>query len=211
MLKFKHISVAGFALFAALGFSGSNAQAQWTGCGAGVFGGIVDANLGPLGPNVDLSSQGQLAGITLNCDYRVQAFVLGAFAEYAWLFGDLEKLGAQTDFTLGGRVGVLISPTSLLYAHAGWGQSDIKGIGTLENIKLGLGNEFRIPNSPIYLDMRYSYVMFDDSKIPSSVDLDAHVFRLGLNLKFGPGAFGGKGAVFDTETGKKCDPKMANC
>jgi len=63
------------------------------------------------------------------------------------------------------------------------------------------------------LDLRYTYAVYDESDLglPPSVDLTSHSFRLGLNLKFGPGMFGGKGPVFSNEDYSRsegCDPKI---
>ena len=210
MLKFKHISVAGVALFAALSFASSNAQAQWTGCGVGAFAGITSGLVSTGGP-VGLGADGPQAGGLINCDYRAGAFVMGAEASYMYFFGDLDKLGLNNDWTLTGRLGVLVNPQSLLYAHVGWGQLDVDVLGKVNHWGVGFGNEFRIPNSPLYFDMRYAYLTYDVDKWSPTLDANAHQVWAILKLKFGPGAFGGKGPVFDTETGKKCDPKMANC
>jgi len=196
------------------------AAAQWTGCGAGVHGGLVSGHL-DIGAPIGIGSEGQAAGVSLNCDYKMNAFVAGAYAEYDWVFGDLKTVGVNTDTTLGGRLGVLINAGSLLYVHAGWSRLDVSGLDAINGWKVGLGNEFRVPNSPLYLDLRYSYADYDVKDILGPIpDAHAHTFRLGLNVKFGPGMFGGSGARFATDDpaprvgvapAKKCDPKLANC
>ena len=187
----------------------SPAAAQWTGCGAGIHGAMANANLTAGGP-IGISSQGQTAGVEVNCDYKAQAFVFGAFVEYDKVFGDLEKLGVKTDLTVGGRAGILFNAHSLLYLHGGWTQLDVGP--KLDGIKLGLGNEFRIPNSPIYMDLRYTYAIYDvqDLGAPSTVDANAHIFRLGAKLKFGPGMFGQKGPMLadDPPEVVGSDPKI---
>lgn len=198
------------AAFAAMAFFPGSAGAQWTGCGAGVHGGVLAGQVDNGGP-IGIGSQGQAAGVSVNCDYRMQAFVAGAFAEYSWIFGDLETVGVEKDLTLGGRLGVLVNQGSLLYVHAGWSRLDIGGGGDVDGWKIGLGNEFRIPNSPMYLDLRYTYSDYDISDMaPPGVDASAHSVRLGLNLKFGPGMFGQKGPMFTHEEDPKprvTDPK----
>ena len=194
------------------------ASAQWTGCGAGVHGGLHTAAL-DVSP-ITIGSSGQAAGLSVNCDYRMQAFVAGVFAEYDWIFGDTKTLGAKTDLTLGGRLGVLINQGSLLYTHAGWSRVDLGG-GDIDGWKLGLGNEFRIPNSPLYLDLRYTYAHYDTKDLlgPGAPDVVANEFRVGVNVKFGPGMFGGAGNRFETDDApaarapakKACDPKLASC
>jgi len=208
-------AIAGLLLFA------QPAAAQWTGCGAGVHGGLVVASVDLQPSPFNIGAQGQAAGLAVNCDYKMGAFVGGIHAEYSWIFGDLNTIGVEADTTLGGRLGVLINAGSLLYAHAGWTQLDTK-IGDMDGWKIGLGNEFRVPNSPLYLDLRYTYAQYDLSDLApgATVDAEAHTFRIGLNVKFGPGMFGGSGARFATDDpaprvgvapAKKCDPKLANC
>jgi opacity protein-like surface antigen len=186
------------AALGAVGLAGE-ASAQWTGCGAGVHGGVMAGQLDAGGP-IGIGSQGQTAGVSVNCDYRMQAFVVGGFVEYSWIFGDLETVGVEKDMTVGSRLGVLVNPSSLLYTHAGWTRLDLGGGGDVDGWKIGLGNEFRIPNSPMYLDLRYTYANYDISDMaPPGFDASAHSVRLGLNVKFGPGMFGQRGQMFTTE------------
>lgn len=204
----RRLTISAFAALAALAFC-EPAKAQWTGCGAGVHGGLVVGALDVPGP-IDIGSNGQAAGVSINCDYRMNVFVAGAFAEYDWIFGDLKTVGVKNDTTFGGRLGILINAGSLLYTHAGWSRLNTT-IGDIDGWKLGLGNEFRVPNSPMYLDLRYTYSRYDISDFaPPGIDANTQTFRVGLNLKFGPGMFG-KGPLFTTEDETKArsaDPKM---
>lgn len=176
------------------------AAAQWTGCGAGVGGGIMfgEANFG--GP-VGAGAQGQKAGITVNCDYRMQAFVLGGEVNYDWNFGDLHTLGAKHELSALARMGILTSPTNLLYLAAGWGRTDV-GTLKVDGWKLALGDEFRIPNSPIFLDLRATYTRYDEKDISPSftgVRVDSLEAGARLKLRFGPGMYGTGGQIFDTK------------
>ena len=208
--------IATFALVVGSLFAPAIAQAQWNGCGGGIYGAFLDGNVEIASP-VSLSAQGQKAGVTLNCDAKLQAFVLGAEVDYGKVLGDLHDLGVKTDLTLTGRFGVLINQGSLLYAHAGWSRLDTD-FGKMDGWKLGLGNEFRVPNSPVYLDLRYTYASYDlKDLIPSAPNTDtfSHEFRLGLKVKFGPGMFGGTGKLIVADDNDHvpeiCDPKLANC
>ena len=115
----KHTILIGPAI-AGLILCSPQANAQWTGCGAGVHGGLVAASVDLQPSPFNIGAQGQAAGLAVNCDYKMGAFVGGIHAEYSWIFGDLNTIGVEADTTLGGRLGVLINAGSLLYAHAGW-------------------------------------------------------------------------------------------
>ena len=209
------LKIATLAISALL-LSAAPSMAQWTGCGIGVGGAIANGQVydGPLAPfNIGISTQGQKVDGTVFCDYRMQAFVLGAGVSYGNFFGDAKDLGINNDLTIYGRLGVLTSPANLLYAHAGWTDLKFNG-GHADGYKLGIGDEFRIPNSPIYLDIRYSYSQYNpDSMGFPGFKVNSNEFRLGLNLKFGPGMFGNSGPLFehDVQHAPACDPKMANC
>jgi hypothetical protein len=186
------------------------ASAQWTGCGFGVGGSILFAEASAGGP-VGLGANGQKAGGTFNCDYKMQAFVAGAEVNYDWTFGDIETLGVKNDFSVMGRLGVLTSPANLLYVGAGWGQTDVGP--KIDSWRIALGDEFRIPNSPMYLDLRMTYIRYDESDVglPGSVKLESFEGGARLKFKFGPGMFGNSGPIFESATHeevKPCDPKI---
>ncbi len=195
-LKATLISMGAFALIA----SSSPAGAQWTGCGAGVGATYIQGEAAFAGP-VGIGSQGQKAGLTVNCDYRMQAFVVGAEVNYDWFFGDLHTLGAKTELSVLARFGVLTNQSNLLYLGAGWGNTDI-GFAKVDSWKLAIGDEFRIPNSPIYLDLRATYTRYDETDIsPGLAGLKVDSLEAGarLKVKFGPGMFGGSGSRFATD------------
>lgn len=211
-LKATLISVAALAAIA----GSSPAGAQWTGCGIGAGGSFIQAEaaVGPVG----LGAQGEKAGATVNCDYRLQAFVTGLEVNYDWFFGDLHTLGAKTELSVVGRFGVLTNPGNLLYVAAGWGNTDVQAGPFkvhVDSWKLGLGDEFRIPNSPVYLDLRAMYSRYDEKDIHPSlagVKIDSLEAGARLKVKFGPGMFGGKGPMFTNEEDPKpprvTDPKL---
>ena len=205
--------------------SAAPSAAQWTGCGIGVGAGVFNGNAYDGSP-IGISTQGQKADAVVFCDYRMQAFVLGAGVSYGTFFGDAKDLGISSDLTVYGRLGVLTSPANLLYAHGGW--TDVKydfgntWTGHSTGYKMGIGDEFRIPNSPIYLDLRYSYTQLNpDAFLPPNYNgaanfkVNSNEFRVGLNLKFGPGMFGNSGPMFESGVEHAapvvCDPKLANC
>lgn len=207
----KLISIAGVAYAALAILSVEPAKAQWTGCGVGA-GGSLTYGLATNGSPVGIGTQGQKAGVSVNCDYRMQAFVVGVEANYDWWFGDAHTLGAKTELSILGRFGVLTNPSNLLYVGAGWGQIDLNS-AELNSWKIMFGDEFRIPNSPLYLDLRATYSRYDETDLgfsgPQISSLEAGAR---LKVKFGPGMFGGKGPMFTDDQPeprvRSSDPKM---
>lgn len=211
MLTRKNISIiAALAAGIVVGCQAPSAHAQWTGCGVGALGAFTAA-VATEGDPIGLGTIAPSAGALVNCDYKAGAFVIGGEATYRYFMGDMKQIGFNTDWGVNGRVGVLLSPTSLLGVRGGWGQIDTD-YGNLSNWRVGLFNEFRIPNSPIYLDLRADYVTYNLGDLNHHLDtVDANALEVGiaLKVKLGPGAFGGKGEVIDTTV--PCDPKFANC
>lgn len=205
MRVFRFISLlAGLGL--AMTFAVTPANAQFTGCGVGVFGALGHGQV-DLGP-VDIGLGGQQAGLNVSCDVKMGQIVVGAGADYGWMFGDLEKFGIDHNIYLYGRAGLLVNELSLFYGHAGLTRYEGSG-GHLDGYKLGVGTELKLPKTPGSLDLRYSYVTLTDEILPGR-DTTGHEFRIGLSFKIGPGMFGGKGPVFE-DMPVACDPKMANC
>ena len=198
MIK-RTLIVAAAALLSSMGI----AHAQWNGCGVGVGGAFLMGELSGGGP-IGIGAQGEKAGLTINCDVKMNAFVAGIETNYDWYFGDVKSIGFQNEWTVLGRLGVLTNNSNLLYAVAGWGRSDVSAGGfnaKIDSWKIGFGDEFRIPNSPMYLDMRILYSRFDESDLglPPVAKLDSLEGGVRLKFKFGPGMFGGKGTIFSNE------------
>ena len=191
------------AIFGAIGllFMAGTAQAQWSGCGLGVAGTIWDGNA-ELAPPISLGVGGYKAGASVDCKAKYQAFIFGAEVGYDWMLGDAKDVGFDNELFAIGTIGVLLTPGSQLYALAGWGQLKHTNF-KLDGWKIGLGNEFRIPNSPMYLDLRYTYTDWDLGDISpslSAIQANSHEFRVGAKFRFGPGMFGNSGSIFaDTE------------
>jgi hypothetical protein len=191
------------------------AQAQWTGCGMGAGGSYIVGSA--WSGDVGLSTNGEKAGVTLNCDWRLphSVLVIGGEANYDWIFGSAEAVGFKNEYSFLARAGALTSNTNLVYVAGGWGQMD-SNYGKGSNWKLGLGDEFRIANSPLYMDLRLTYTRFDADAfggLMAGVTKDAFEGGLRLKLKFGPGMMGGTGPLFTTEDypveGKGSDPKLS--
>ncbi len=156
----------------------------WSGCGVGMHIGRAnaDTDVAPVNQGVN----GYTGGGELFCDAAFGVFVIGAFAEYDRIWGDLNTfagIAAKSDITIGARVGVLASQSALLYTHAGW--SWVDSLGDSNGLKVGAGIEVKLPNAPFFLDLRYTHAMYDNVPI-GFVPMNADEVRLGLKYKFSP-------------------------
>lgn len=185
-MRFKLVA---FALLVGLWVSPASAdKTTWNGCGVGgqlgMASGLVDFG-GPVG----IGSAAPAIGSTIFCDARFGQFVAGLEASYDWFQGDLKTVGIKNDLTLGGRAGFLVNSETLLYAHLGWSQVDTSLAGKIEGYKIGPGVELKLPNAPVYLDLRYAYASYDVSTLAPGLAAETHTFRFGAKIKFGPGGF----------------------
>lgn len=157
----------------------------------GVLGGINGSAL-----DLPLSSQGGNIGLHAGCDMQVQQLVFGAFGDYNWLSQSMEvkspllgtipggaalnplaKIDLDTMWTVGGRAGLLVSPSTLVYGLVGWSRmdtSDLTVLGTtggsftvptLEGWTFGGGVSVEIAQN-IRLGAEYRYTRFDRVDIP---------------------------------------------
>jgi hypothetical protein len=192
-----------------LTYSASKAKAgtSWTGCGAGVHGALIEGGASAGGP-VGLSMTGQSAGVSLFCDYQMQALVAGVFLEGDYVWGDLHKFGIDNTVTVGGRLGVLPTQNALVYALGQW--TRILGSGDhLDSWGMGAGIEVKIPKTPASLDFRYTHLWVEKDAFGPGVDVRGDSIRLGVNFKLGPNLVP---VLFDDapeSAVKGCDPKLA--
>lgn len=215
----------GFALLPA---SASDKTYNATGCHAGIFGGYAfahhDTNLGvpgmPIGLRMNgLSADSGEAGVTVGCDVRVTGtdFVVGAFGDWAgWRNLDhtttltigpdnaSARFGSSSAWTVGGRVGVIVRESVMIYALAGYTSADTDplklavngvtmasfGLGKLEGIVVGGGIEADLGRG-FAMRGEYRHVRYDDigaELIPGLLDLDIktreHIARLAVIWRF---------------------------
>ena len=178
-----------FALSIIVMTTPAKADKSWTGCFAGVFGGYVTASAMPDGSPIGLASNGQSAGVAGGCDFQFDKMVVGGEVSYAWMFGNLSDIGVDTDLTITGRAGYLITPDTLLYGHGGWTRMEGTGF-SIDGYKAGIGGEFRLPGSAMFLDARWTHAFMNEGDIgaPSTINIGSDEFRIGLKIKFGVGA-----------------------
>jgi opacity protein-like surface antigen len=189
----------------------AHADDSWTGFGAGVHGGLMDAAIAPTSSPIEIGSTGQFVGGSAFGNYQMGSMVIGAFVDYDRALGDLKTLGLVDFWTVGGRVGFLPVSNTLLYSHSGWSRFNVDGLGHLNGWNLGAGIEVKIAKNAS-IDMRYTHTWLDVKDVAGpGVDARGDSIRIGLNLALYKE---GKVSIFDdgpAPVSKACDPKMANC
>lgn len=197
------------------------ASAGWTGCYIGAHGGLTASNLNTdltvVGAgsllNIDgLSASGNEYGLQVGCDYQMNQFVLGAFADYSWYNADfsissplaglsLATTGLDTSWAIGGRAGWLVNKSTLIYGLVAWSQMDMQPInvlsgtfvlplGSTDGISVGGGIETELmPNVRLKLEYRYTqYDKITAPIVPGFLNLDVepevHAVRLGISYAF---------------------------
>lgn len=169
--------------------------------GAGVGYGVGTSTLTNGTEADDASLRGAQGVVAVGYDWQVgPKLVLGILADYA--FGQLDgtlaaDLTIEKQWAIGGRLGVLATPSTLLYASAGYTRADFEVISdlpgllladrTLDGIFLGLGVEQALTrNIALKLDYRFSnYQDFKDATSGLRFDNEVHSVRLGVNWRFG--------------------------
>lgn len=201
---------------------------SWTGCYVGAHGGYaVSATettastpaFGGAALTIDgFSGEGLAGGLGVGCDYQMQRVVIGGFADYT--FQDVEftanlsvpafpfsaggSVSIEDEWTIGGRLGVLLNDSTLAYGLLGYTQakaSDLAFTSTIGDISfsvpdfkgwtIGAGFETRLMDN-LTLAGEYRYTMFDSETVailPGALDLglepDVHSIRMALRYKFG--------------------------
>lgn len=178
----------------------------WTGCYLGIHAGYGathhDTSLNVVGGgfngsalDLPLSSQGGNIGAHAGCDMQMNQLVFGLFGDYSWLAQSMEitsplastigfgainpiaKIDLDTMWTVGGRAGLLVNPSTLVYGLIGWSRmdtSDLTVLGTLggnftvptlEGWTFGGGVAVEIAEN-IRLSAEYRYTKFDRVDVP---------------------------------------------
>lgn len=209
-------SLAAFVLL--LGAPAAQANGPFTGCYLGAHVGASMANnalsldvAGTEFLKVDgLGSAGVSGGGTVGCDIQITGpLVIGAWADYTKHSAEFVVSAMGTDvltnavdqqWSVGGRVGLALTPATMAYALAGYTHAefgDVKLMGAsvlsvpgMDGYIVGGGIETALPMKNWYVDVRYTYSHFDKTSI---VDLggaslnmqpDIHTARVGVSYKF---------------------------
>lgn len=233
-----HLSVIAAGLLGAA----STAQAgEWSGVYIGIGGGMGAANHElsfeeapgvPINGSLVFDGIGGSGGIFtlgVGADYQVNSrLVLGAFFDYDWtnIESDIvdlqlgpDSVGADVDvenvWSIGGRAGYLVSPSTMLFLTAGYSRADISDIATTGAISgftvasvgkfdgyfIGGGAEVKLSNA-LSLKGEYRYTDLDAETITllpgtplagindfvtTKLDPDFQTARVSLNYRFGLG------------------------
>jgi outer membrane immunogenic protein len=215
-------TIAGFALSLALSASAAVADGMdkkggasccastWTGfyLGAGAGGGVITHTSNAAFVTFDGSAEGFLGTAIVGFDYQLNSrVVVGLFVDYDFastlsrdftLFATTSTLEHQHTWSVGGRAGILLNPTTLWYGTAGYSQYafdyDFSTGASFEfdDVKawfVGLGVESQLGRG-WSLRGEYRYTQFDEDPLTTlggaTHDLEnAHTARLLLSYKFG--------------------------
>lgn len=193
---------------AALGFmmtTGARAEEPtWTGChiGGSIGMSAVDADV-RFGPFHDsMGGSGVNWGAGVGCDMQIpdnNNFLIGVFADYTWLDLDnnttFTKMTYDGQWTVGGRIGTLLTPSTLGYLLVGYSEMDASKLRVLgsnvavsdfSGYAVGGGLETSIGNN-LRLGLEYRYYDYDgDSahKWGETISLDPDIQTVQLRLKW---------------------------
>jgi outer membrane immunogenic protein len=203
---------------------------SWTGCSVSAHAGYAvaahDATLGlvgaPVALNIDsLSASGGEIGAGLGCDFRIpgQPFVVGVFGDWTWreleqsntlTLGGFQagtKMTIDDAWTVGGRAGILVNPSTLLYGLIGYTQARTSslvlsatgfpsasfGVPDLSGWTVGGGLETQLGQGWAVRG-EYRYTQYEEETVklvPGLLNLDLktteHSGRLGMVYRFGLG------------------------
>jgi outer membrane immunogenic protein len=150
------------------------------------------------------SSDGVVYGGAIGYDVQAGGAVLGLEAELTGsstdtradsllIAGDRLRIDAGRDIFLGGRVGVAVTPNTLIYAKGGYTNARIDidyrtptvsvedGIN-LDGYRLGAGAEVKL-GANTYLKGEYRYSHYGEAE-GYDVDLDRHQVLGGIGIRF---------------------------
>lgn len=160
------------------------------------------------------SIEGLGYGVAVGYDFGVRGAVFGVEAEYLDSTGEAEgtesidgteflgRIETGRDLYLGGRVGFTVTPTTLLYAKAGYTNLSIESAftsdtdnvdfdTTVDGYRLGAGVEQMLGRN-VYAKAEYRYsnyngLQFDDDLFGDEsldIDLDRHQVMAGVGVRF---------------------------
>lgn len=164
---------------------------NWTGfyLGAGIGGGMLDVETDVFG---DGDGEGILGTVVLGYDRQFgPRWVAGMFADFDFSDISADVGGFDVDQTyswsVGGRLGGLITPKTLLYGTGGYTQTELEGglEGTADGYFVGAGMEHMLRENWT-LKLEYRYSDFEaDVDVGGDAELSSHTGRLVLSYKFG--------------------------
>lgn len=167
----------------------------WTGLylGAGIGGGVLQADTDAFGSGDGGSFFGT---VVLGYDRQFgSGVVAGVFADIDFTNASADVGGDNVNqnfaWSIGGRVGGLVTPKTLLYATGGFTQADFDGLlnGTANGFFVGAGIEHVLrENWTVKFEYRFSDFQADvvdqQNNPAGGADLTTHTGRVVLSYKF---------------------------
>jgi outer membrane immunogenic protein len=157
-----------------------------------------------------IGGEGIFGTVTVGYDRVIRSgWVAGVFADYDFgstissdvsLFGASASIDHNYSWAVGGRLGFLASPSTLLYGTAGYTQAEFDYAGltskAFDGYFVGAGIEtFLRQNWTLKLEYRYSQFnsesLIDEDCFKVDLEPSSHTARLVLSYKFGQRAEGG--------------------
>ncbi len=210
MRAVSNLSIVALAAFSAAPALAQDPDAPFTGPRLEVFGGYDNVQAG--NDNSDDAAEGFTYGVGIGYDFQMGGAVLGVEAELADstgkltgsnidIAGDSLRLQSDRDIYVGGRLGVAVGPTTLLYAKGGYTNFRVqtryddttgtifdRGV-TLDGWRAGVGLEQKFsllgPSGFIKAEYRYSnYNNIDLDNLDADVDVDRHQVVAGIGIRF---------------------------
>jgi outer membrane immunogenic protein len=175
----------------------AEAGPNWNGfyIGAGIGAGAVVHELSDYYSSADsIGGEGIFGTVTVGYDRVIRpGWVAGVFTDFDFsgISSDFEGVDIDHEYSwsVGGRLGVLANPGTLLYGTAGYTQAEFDFAGatspTFDGYFVGAGIEtFLHQNWTLKLEYRFS--QFDDENVfGTDVEPSLHTARLVLSYKFG--------------------------
>jgi opacity protein-like surface antigen len=167
-----------FAFAAALAFP---AHAQSTSCAVGGHGSSVNADVGVSGIPATIGSDGYMAGGRLSCELQSDQIFGGGMLDYSRVFGDLNKLGVDTELAGALYVGFKLTDKAGVYALGGKSKTYASGFD-LDAWQVGGGIRAQVGDTPWEVFAEYRKSFFED--VPAPLDLTADTVRAGAQYRF---------------------------
>lgn len=133
----------------------------------------------------EYAKAGPVFGASAGYDIQSGAIVLGVEGEFTFGTHEFDGLDVSTDLYAGARLGVVVTPSTLLYAKAGYTSarlSDSEVVAKLAGYRVGAGVERKLGNG-FYGKVEYRYSDYD-TKYNFGAPIERHQVALGLGLRF---------------------------
>lgn len=212
----------------------AQAAPSYTGCWLGGHGGIavmdtkVDLNNPPPGStgqylSLDgLSGSGTLVGLRAGCDLQLpnSRLVVGAFGDYNWfqntefvistpaLGGASGTMALDRQWTVGGRVGYLVTPATLIYALGAYSVLEMDALSatvggvpvgslalpTFKGFEIGGGVEMHVAEQ-VRVSLEYRQGFYEAESVTAvpgvlALDIDPTVHTVRTSVTYKLGSFG---------------------